>query len=176
MQKANYFCAALLLLALLVFAVPRVHAGHADGTARARAATVMCGGNNFTRLGGTQVHRAVYTLRNYDPARSITIDRIRFFDATGAVLYDSVGDGFPPFGNGVLSSTDRTQDPNQSAQLSSNSVLEELDSTKRPVQLRIDWSATRRALLLETVMVRQVRDADSAEISRHAYECRTIRR
>lgn len=31
MQKANYVCTALLLLALLVFAVPRVHAAHADG-------------------------------------------------------------------------------------------------------------------------------------------------
>ena len=31
MQKANYVCTALLLLALLVFAVPRGHAGHADG-------------------------------------------------------------------------------------------------------------------------------------------------
>ncbi|HEY5701601.1 MAG TPA: hypothetical protein VIT83_05880 [Gammaproteobacteria bacterium] len=44
------------------------------------------------------------------------------------------------------------------------------------MQLRIDWSARPRAILLETVLVRQVRDAANAEISRHAYECRTIRR
>ena len=41
MQKANYFCTALLLLALLVFAVPRVHAGHTDGGMQASAATVI---------------------------------------------------------------------------------------------------------------------------------------
>ena len=117
MQKANYFCTALLILALLVFAVPRSHAGHADGATRARSATVMCGGNNFVRLGGTQVHRAVYTMRNYDPVRSITIDRIRFFDATGASLFDSDVAGFPAFGNGVLGPADQTLEPNQSAQL-----------------------------------------------------------
>jgi hypothetical protein len=41
MQKANYFCTALLLLALLVFAIPRAHAGHADGGPQAHSATVM---------------------------------------------------------------------------------------------------------------------------------------
>lgn len=176
MQKANYFCTALLILALLVFAVPRSHAGHADGATRARSATVMCGGNNFVRLGGTQVHRAVYTMRNYDPVRSITIDRIRFFDATGASLFDSDVAGFPAFGNGVLGPADQTLEPNQSAQLASDSLLPNLGSALRPIQLRIDWSARPRALLLETVLVRQVRHAGNAEISRHAYECRTIRR
>ncbi len=175
MQKANYFCTALLLLALLVFAIPRSHAGHADGATRARGGIVMCGGNNFTRLGGTQVHRAVYTLRNYDPNRPLTIDRIRFFDATGASLFDSNVTGFPAFGNGVLGPADQTLEPNQSSQLTTNSVLPALGPNNRPVQLRIDWSAPRRVLLLETVMVRQVRDAAGAEISRHAYECRTIK-
>jgi len=41
MQMTNYFCTALLLLALLVFAVPRSHAGHADGATRAPAETPL---------------------------------------------------------------------------------------------------------------------------------------
>ena len=175
MQKTNYVCTALLVLALLVFAVPRSHAGHADGATKARAGTVMCGGNNRLRLSGAEAHRAVYTLRDYDPDQPITVDRIRFYNAVGTVLFDSDVTGFPAFANGLLGPGNQTLQPNQSSQLTSDSLLPNLGMAVRPIQLRIDWSAPARALLMETVLVRQVRDGvTTAEVSRHAYECRTI--
>jgi hypothetical protein len=127
-------------------------------------------------------------LRNYDPRIAINIDRIRFFDSSGSVTHTFLGGGggLPTFINGILGPFDYTLEPNQTAQLRSWDVLgmAGLPLNKRPIQMKIDWSAVNgRPLLLETGLVRIARERIvtasgaiklGAERSRHLYECRTI--
>ena len=151
----------------------------ADGTARAYSGTVACGGNQAVRNGGKEFQGAVYVLRNYDPHTTINIDRIRFFDSHGVVTHDFTG-VLPTVVNGVLGPGDPTLEPNQTAQLRSWDVLgmAGLPLAKRPIQVRIDWSADGKPLLLEVGLVRLARERIvtatgvklGAERSRHLYE------
>jgi hypothetical protein len=156
-----------------------LHAGESDHDTKARQGTVRCGGNNFLRQGGTEVHFTSYNLRNYGSA-PITIERMTFFDATGAVLFDTNTSGFPVFSNGVLGPADQVLEPNQTAGLDSADLLPFLPQTQRPIQLEITWSAPERVLILDVALVRIARQRDPVtgqqlqERSRHLRDCRTI--
>ncbi|MFV1993348.1 MAG: hypothetical protein ACC635_05535 [Acidiferrobacterales bacterium] len=173
-------------LMFVVAPISSAFADAADGTARAYGGTVACGGNQAVRNGGNEFQGAVYVLRNYDPSISINIDRIRFFDSHGVVTHTFLGGGggLPPFVNHVLGPLDYTLEPNQTAQLRSWDVLgmAGLPLSKRPIQVKIDWSSQGKPLLLETGLVRVARERIvtvsgvklGAERGRHLYECRTI--
>ena len=151
-----------------------------EGETTARQGVVRCGGNNFLRLGGTEIQFASYTLRNFDATQPIVVDRMRFFDANGKVLFDTAGGALPPAENGVLGPANNTLNPNQSAQFNTNDILPFLAQTDRPIQLEIEWSARRRALGLDVITVRTARQRDPAtgamlaERGRHATGCRSI--
>ncbi len=173
-------------LLLAVIPISAAFADAADGTARAYSGTVACGGNQVVRNGGKEFQGAVYVLRNYDPKIAIKIDRIRFFDSHGVVTHNFTG-VLPTFVNGVLGAGDPILDPNQTAQLRSWDVLgmASLPLANRPIQVKIDWSAHGKPLLLEVGLVRLARERIvkpsgavklGAERSRHLYECRTIRK
>src|SRR6266550_3888101 len=138
-------------------------ADRGEGETTARQGTVRCGGNNFLRLGGTEIQFASYILRNFDATQPIVVDRMRFFDANG---------------NGVLGPANNTLNPNQTAQFNTNDILPFLAQTDRPIQLEIEWSAPRRALGLDVITIRVARQRDPAtgailaERGRHATECR----
>jgi len=155
-------------------------ADRGEGETTARQGVVKCGGNNFLRLGGTEIQFASYTLRNFDATQPIVVDRMRFFDANGNVLFDTAGGALPPAENGVLGPANNTLNPNQTAQFNSNDILPFLAQTDRPIQLEIEWSAPRRALGLDVITIRIARQRDPAtgailaERGRHATECRSI--
>lgn len=171
-------------------------AGHADKNDRARRGTVVCGGNQLNRLpgsdvdaaNGTEAHLSRYVLRNYANS-NISIDRMQFFDAQGATLYDTAISGLPTFNNDVLG-PDSIIEPNQTAHLSLEAVLGDisLPRNNRPIQLRVNWSADSRVLKPDIVLVRLVRRRENVgtpevpdfrirdERSRHLYECRHITR
>lgn len=171
-------------------------AGHADKDDKARQGTVVCGGNQLNRLpgsdadaaNGTEAHLSRYIFRNYDD-QNIRIDRMQFFDAQGATLYDTNVSGLPTFNNDVLG-PDNIIEPNQTAQLSLEDVLGNisLPTNNRPIQLRINWSADSRVLKPDMTLVRLVRRRENVgtpdtpdfrvrdERSRHLYECRHITR
>ncbi|WP_126453902.1 hypothetical protein [Sulfuriflexus mobilis] len=171
-------------------------AGHADKDDKARSGTVVCGGNQLNRLpgsdanaaNGTEAHRANYVFRNYANG-NISIDRMQFFDAQGATLYDTAISGLPTFNNDVLG-PDNIIEPNQTAHLSLDDVIGDisLPRNNRPIQLRIDWSAASRVLKPDMVLVRIIRRRENVgtpelpdfrireERSRHLYECRHITR
>ena len=157
------------------------YADRGEGETKARQGVVRCGGNNFLRLSGTEIHFISYTMRNFDSEQPIIIERMRFFDATGAVLFDTFGGSLPPADNGVLGPTNNALNPNQTAQYSTDAILPFLDQAHRPIQLEIEWSADRRALTLDVLASRIVRQRDAAtgavqaERSRSATECRSIR-
>jgi hypothetical protein len=150
-----------------------------DGTATKRQGVARCGGNNFLRLGGTEIQFTSYTLRNFNATHAIVIDRMRFFDANGNVLFDTAGGALPPAENGVLGPANNTLNPNQTAQYNTNDILPFLAQTDRPIQLEIEWSAGRATLSLDVITVRISRQRDPvtgailAERGRHATECRS---
>jgi len=182
-NKQQLFALRLVGLGLLAAtAAPAAHAGHADADTVAFGGTTACGGNHFNRVAGTEGQRAVYVLRNFGDSEGIRIERIRFFDATGATLFDSDATGLPPFVNGVLGPADDSLGPHQTALLRSQDVLGgALPVTGRPIQVHIDWSAEKKVLLLDAVMIRLSRDRDAAsgglgdERARHLLECRHVR-
>jgi hypothetical protein len=157
------------------------YADRGEGGTTARQGVVRCGGNNFLRLNGTEIHLVSYTLRNFDSGQPIIIERLRFFDATGAVLFDTAGGPLPPADNGVLGPANNALNPDQTAQFSTDAILPFLDQAHRPIQLEIEWSAARRALTLDVIASRIVRQRDAAtggvqeERARSATECRSIR-
>lgn len=177
-RKYIYLLLAAVSLALAPVTVAQ--AGHADAQMKGVEGTVRCGGNNFLRERGTEVHFSAYVLRNYS-SNPITIDSLRFFNARGGVIFDSAVDGFPPFENGVLGPLDNVLGPNQTANLHSDDVLPFLPGNRRPIQLEIVWSAPTPVLTLEAALVRITRarnpgTGDQGEQrASHLYECRTIK-
>jgi hypothetical protein len=157
------------------------YAAKGEGEIKARQGVVRCGGNNFLRLNGTEIQFTSYVIRNFDSEIPITIDRMRFFNANGLVIFDTGPGGLlPPSENGVLGPADNTLEPNQTVQFNSDEILDFLAQTNRPIQLEIEWSAAQRALSLDAVTVRISRQRDpvtgniQAERGRHATECRSI--
>ena len=155
-------------------------AQQSEGATTARLGVVRCGGNNFLRLGDTEIHFTFYHLRNFDSTNPITIDRMRFFDANGTVLADSAVLGLPVSFDGKLGPANNTLHPNQTAQFKSDDFLPFLPQTNRPIQLEIEWSSSKAALTLDVSVnsVSRQRDpataAVGAERSRSIRECRSI--
>ena len=181
MQKQTGLVLAGLALSL-ASAIP-LQAAQIDGDERARSGTVRCGGSHHLRQNGAELHFTSYNFRNFNADTPITIERLTFFDATGAVLFDSNVSGFPTFDNSVLGPSDNVLDPNQTAQLDTTDVLRDnfLLQERRPIQVEIVWSAPARVLTLGASATRLVRERNpangnqGAERSRDANACRTIR-
>lgn len=177
--KRTIFWSSLVAARVMTF--PEwAQANSSEGPATARQGVVRCGVNNFLCLNGTEMHFTSYVSRNVDSTTPIVINRMRFFDATGAVLLDSAYGPLPPAENGVLGPTNNTLNPNQSAQYDSFDLLDFLTQVNRPGQFEIEWSAAKAALTLDVVSVRISRARNPTtgaileERGRHAVECRTI--
>jgi hypothetical protein len=170
----------VLLAAALSSIAFTAHADRGEGAATARQGTIRCGGNNFLRLGGAEIQFASWVFRNFDSSQDITINRMRIFDATGAVLLDSAASTLPLSDEGNIGPGNNVLGPNQTTQFDSNTLIPFLAQTNRPVQLELQWSAAKAALTLDGITVRVSRQRDPstgaqlAERGRHAVECRTI--
>lgn len=180
MLKASFYALLATIFSLSFAGATR--AASSEGETTARQGVVLCGGNNFSRLGGTEVHLTFWTLRNVDSTQPIIIDRMRFFDAHGVVLGDSaVSGGLPASDNGTLGPGNNTLNPHQAGQFSSNSILDSfLTETQRPGTLEIAWSSAKPALTLWVSATRASRErnpisgAIGVERGRHLRECRSI--
>jgi len=134
------------------------------------ARTLGCGGS----YSSTQA--SFWNLRNYDDLGSITILRVRFYDAQGALLFDSSVSGIPASDNGVLGAADNTLAPHQTAQFSSDalqsaSVLPSLTSNQQPIELLVDWAAPPKAQPLQGGLTRASRSSTGTELGRAGYGC-----
>lgn len=156
-------------------------AGHADKNKRGVQGSVTCGGNYFSRSGGSELHRSTYVLRNIANEGAINIQRIRVYNANGMVLFDSSLTGLPSFYNSVVSASDTALDPHQSAQLRIVDMIPSQSRNNRPLQTVINWTANQTILSLEAVNVRTIADVDPVtgkvgkQRGRHLYECRTTK-
>lgn len=161
-----------------------------QGTANAAAAdrakkgiegTVTCGGAYYIRNGGTEIQRSTYVLRNVADEGVISINRVRVFNATGAVLFDSDLSGIPASYNGVITASDNGLDPRQTANIRIADLITTQDKFDRPVQTVFNWTAETRTLTLDAVNVRTNTDIDPTtgkigkQRGRHASACRTTK-
>jgi hypothetical protein len=172
--------ASVLLAAALSSFAYTAHADRSEGATTARQGTLRCGGNNFLRLGGTEIQRTSWVFRNFDSSQSIRIDRLRVFDANGASLFDSASSTLPQSEAGNIGPGNNLLGPNQTVQWNSEDIIPFLPPPDRPVQLELQWSSQQKALTLDGITARISRQRDSstgeqlAERARHAIECRTI--
>lgn len=178
------------LAAGCVFAFSTVMVQADSGDSLAREGSVGCGGNHFLRVGNTELQTSFYDLRNFNDGTALSIDRIRFYDATGALVQDFVAPNLPPFLNNVLGPGNNLLQPHQTAQLSAQDVFGTnfFANDERPLQLIVNWSAERRVVPLEVTLNRVSRAAQlivnptgqptlsvNAERSRSASSCIALR-
>jgi len=139
---------------------------YADNS-RVRGGTLVCGGNHFSRLGATELHRTSYNLRNFSGNAKITIDSVKMYDADGNVLFSYPDNYLPDRAKTELG-------PHQTTQFSTGDVLGfDLNPADRPIQTHIRWSYMRghRGMALNGSAVRTVRAIDGPERSRASSEC-----
>jgi len=178
----------LSLISLLAITPLLATASPAEQDDRAVSGTIVCGGNHFDRMGGSEAQRTSYIWRNYNTALSINIDRFTIYDATGAVLVDHDATTLPRSFNRVMGAGDNTLEPFQTAQYRSIELLGPvLRRNQRPITARIEWSADSRALIPEMGWVRTARRQETSlnelgnvttrsreDRARHAFHCRSI--
>lgn len=160
-NKASIFCALLCCTSGALLPLT-AQAGDSDMTIRGVEGSVTCGGNHFNRNNGTETQRSNYVLRNVSDDGPIYLDRIRVYDAGGALIYDSDASGIPSFINNVLGNSDNTLDPRQSAQLNIDSFVPLQGRNNRPLQTVFDWSADEPTLSMEVTHIRTVSELDPA--------------
>ncbi len=120
--------------------------------------TIICGGNHYDRIGGTEAQRTAYILRNYDASLPININRLAIHDATGTVIADFNGASLPISFNSVFGGDDNGIEPIQTVlYLSANLIGAPLSKTKRLISVQNDWSADAKALIPEMPWVRNAR-------------------
>lgn len=131
----------------------------ADGE-RTKGGVLRCGGTSSLRLGGTEAQFAAWDLRNLSSTTPITVERVTFFAATGAVLFDSRVSGLPPFNAGVpLGPANNILGPNQTTGLTSFDVVGFItDATLLPLQVEFVWSSTARVPPLDVRTIRLSRE------------------
>jgi hypothetical protein len=131
----------------------------ADDGEKKKDGVLRCGGTSSLRLSGTEAQFAAWDLRNLSSTTPITIERVTFFAATGAVLFDSRVSGLPPFNSGVpLGPTNNVLGPNQTTGLTSFEVVGFVDPTLVPFQVEFVWSATARVPPLDVRTIRLSRE------------------
>jgi hypothetical protein len=176
---------ALLGIVLsLALAGASIAANADDGDSTQRGGVLRCGGTSFLRQGGTEAQFTAWDLRNLSSTTSITVERVTFYAATGAVLFDSRVSGLPAFNAGVpLGPTNNVLGPNQTTGLTSLDVVGVgflADLTQLPFQVEFVWSAPVRVPPLDVRTIRLSRQRDTvtgallAERSRGDFNCISI--
>ena len=136
------------------------------------------------------LHHTIWSFRNFNDTESIIIERIRLYDATGALRFDSDTDGgLPPDRNGNLL-PGNVLGPHQSLQFSSDTLVLSndptadipadtffpilIDQSKNPVQFVVNWSALEENLALDGSIVRRRLNSDGTESGRSSRFCRHL--
>jgi hypothetical protein len=141
---------------------------------RGQAYTLACGGNLSTAQASNWV------FRNFNERAPITITRMRFFDAQGGLIFDSLTNGMPAASNGVLGPDDSVLKPHQTAQFTSDALIADgtlvpLPATQRPIMLLVNAVARGGAQPLAGTLTRITRSVDTgAEIARTASACTVV--
>jgi len=133
--------------------------------------TLACGGNHFSRVAGSELHRTSYIFRNFSGYGTVTIESVQVFNANGNELFDFPNDGLP-------ASVKTTLGPHETTQINTADILvEDLGPADRPIQTHVRWSYGQRErdVPLNGSSVRTVRATDTGtELGRAHAECKLI--
>lgn len=150
----------------------------ADSDDGARSGRIGCGGT-FT----AQSQLAVWDIRNFSDTAPISIDRMRIYDALGALRFDSAVSGLPVSLNGVLGAGDNLLEQNQTVTYNTDSLQAQgilVAGIPVPLQLVIDWSATQKVAHLAGSLTRisysLVNQVRGQELGRAIAACRNLPR
>jgi hypothetical protein len=174
-MEKNYLIQVVKIsvVGMLLAVTGGAQATSSDGNTRATKGTVACGGN-FRESTNTT---ARWTIHNVNNGRSITLNRMRVYQAGGTKAYDSSNDGLAtsstvvPFGN---------IGPHQTISFKSEVLITngflpaELPGNQRPVTVIFDWSST-NGKPVTTPYVLLTRHSTGSGETRHARDCRTIK-
>ncbi len=145
----------------------------------ARRGTVLCGGNYRFREQGAD-KTVNYTIRNYNDSTPIVVERIRLYDATGTLRYDTDVSGMLPTRDNRLGPGDNTLEAHETDQFSGPELVlsghfPDLSGSERPVQFIVDWKASRKVIPLDISQVRhEFNFVLDDEVARHQYDCRQL--
>jgi len=177
-----------IALSLGLAGVPTANADDGD---KRLGGVLRCGGISFLRQGGGEAQFTNWDLRNLSSTTSITVERVTFFAATGAVLFDSGVSGLPAFLAGVYLGPTNTNviapvlannvlGPNQTTGLTSFHVPGVGFVVDQPMQVEFVWSAPARVPPLDIRTIRIARERNTlttalgADRSRGDFSCISI--
>ena len=158
-------------IVLVLFALSNnVFATSADTDRKAKGGVVICSGN-FTDGAGP---KARWIMHNVSIHKSLTIDRMRVYTATGILAYDSSVKGPAPSFTGVAFGT---VGPMQTVAFKSEDLVAagllpgNLPGTERPVKTIIKWSSkSGDRMVTPYVLLSRPGPGDQ----RHARDCRSV--
>ena len=150
------------------------------GLSTAKSGTVACGG--FYRVRGDQ--RVRWVFRNVNEEGDFKVDRIRIYDKTGELKYDTNDDPNIPTGgmlsdaNGILGPDNNTVTPHQTVRYRSEDlpVFSGLNGPGN-VQVVFEWSADKRLVPPKFTLVRMIYDRflPDVVVARSASTCTTVK-
>lgn len=174
MKIYNHVTTCLTLLGLLIGSTPvSLFAAPVDKDTKATSATLLCGGHHTydEDATGAMVPTRIsnWSFRNYNDSASIQIDRIRIYDAQGALIRDEM----PPTAssNGVDPSN---LGPHSTILFKSIHIFDPSNTpTYLPLQFVLDWSSVsgKKVLTLDGYVVRGNAWGGSA----FTFDCRTVK-
>jgi len=160
-------------LSIFLTLTANVQATSSDRGEKAGNGRVVCTGN-FQESSSTTTR---WTIHNVDNKRSITLDRMRVYQADGTKVYDSSNDGLATSSTVVPFGKIR---PYQTVSFKSETLITngflpaELPGDQRPVKVIFDWSSNSEKDVI-TPYVINTRHSTSTGETRHARDCRAIK-
>jgi hypothetical protein len=174
MNVLNIF-RSIPLAVMLTVLTAGAQANSSDADSVASEGTVACAGN-FAETSFTVDFLSRWTIRNLNDDASITVDRMRVFQADGTTLYDSDIHGPAPSATvvpfGVVG-------PYQALSIISRDLIDaglvpgNLPSNQTPITAVFDWSSTSGKRVLTPYVLLTRRGASNSD-TRHARDCRSI--
>jgi len=148
LKTANKTILATGLSAALLLPITSVHSAVIEASSM-KSGVTFCGGNHFTRAGGTERTFTVYQLRNYS-AKTIKIDSVRVYDSNGVVLFNF------PAANPFPASFKTILGPRNASTLNTASFMSANPTNPRPLTMQINWTYQdgKRGIPLFTSVVR----------------------
>ena len=142
-------CVLATVIAIFGFSSALAMADNIEG---ARNGRIGCGGTLTA-----QSQLSIWDIRNFSDTTAIRIDRMRIFDALGAVRFDSRSSGLPVSLNGVLGAGDDLLEPSQTVTYNTDSFQQQgivVVGMPVPFQFVIDWSASEKVAPLAGSLTR----------------------
>jgi len=156
LNKSNKILLSAGLSAALLLPVTGAYSSVIEASTM-KSGVTFCGGNHFTRAGGTERSFTVYQMRNYSGNKTIKIDSVRVYDGQGSTLYNFPGaNPFPGSFKTIIG-------PRAASTLNTASFMSANPQHPRPITIQINWTYKdgQRGIPLFTGVVRHFKSTSN---------------